>query len=487
MEAKPAIRHQWISAVEHLAREILPRMAGATVPQRPQAPRADRLPLPRIVAYGTAGIGVTAMAFVNALYLLKYCTDVLLIAPGVMGIVLFAGRVWDAVTDPIVGRLSDRSGSSWGRRRVWIFASIPFTAVSFVMLWAPPGLLGNWALALWIGVALLAFSTAQTMFYVPYYALGVELSTDHHERTRVFGITKLMAGPGLLLGLAVFYALVSSESPRSLAVFLALGLAALGVLLTTGGIAPQRERAEHQGRGGEGITNAFGDVFKNPHARILLAMYAIESFGGATGGLLALYVMQYIVKLPESYTIGILLLHVVPSFVLPPVWIYLSRRIGKRRLWLISTAVATVSWFFHSFLGEGMILLWCVLSFISGTTSGLGQVIGLSVKADVIDYDELVTGERKEGAYLSVWTFIQKSMSGVLAMVLGFTLQLVGFEPNVEQSETTQRAILALYGFLPAGCYAIGLILLMRFRLNESEHAEIRRELDARASRRDPG
>lgn len=71
-------------------------------------------------------------------------------------------------------------------------------------------------------------------------------------------------------------------------------------------------------------------------------------------------------------------------------------------------------------------------------------------------------------------------------MVLGFTLQLVGFEPNVEQSETVQRAILALYGFLPASCYAIGLILLMRFRLNESEHAEIRRELDARASRGDP-
>jgi GPH family glycoside/pentoside/hexuronide:cation symporter len=121
------------------------------------------------------------------------------------------------------------------------------------------------------------------------------------------------------------------------------------------------------------------------------------------------------------------------------------------------------------------------MAFVSGTTSGLGQVIGLSVKADVIDYDELVTGERKEGAYLAVWTFIQKSMSGVLAMVLGFTLQWVGFEPNVEQSEATQRAILALYGFLPSACYAVGLVLLLRFRLNESEHAEIRRQLDARA------
>lgn len=455
-------------------------MASATAPEIPAVPAEAALPLSRILAYGVAAIGVTAMAFINALYLFKYCTDVLLIAPGLMGVIYGCSRIWDAITDPFVGRFSDQTGSRWGRRRSWILASIPTTAIAFVMLWGPPTWLGGGSLALWIGAALLAFSTAQTMFYVPYYALGIELSKDHHERTRIFGISKLMAGPGLLLGLGVFYALVSSDSPRSIAFGIALGLAGLGALLTTLGIAPLRERAEYQGRGGEGITRAIADVFRNPHARILLAMYAIESFGGATGGLLALYVMQYIVKLPESYTVGILLLHLVPSFALPPLWIYLSKRIGKRRLWAISTGIATISWFFHSFLAEGMIMLWCLMSFVSGTTSGLGQVIGLSVKADVIDYDEFVTGERKEGAYLAVWTFVQKSMGGVLAIVLGFALQLVGFEPNVEQSAATQRVILALYGFLPASCYAIGLVLLMRFRLNEDEHAEIRRQLDAR-------
>jgi GPH family glycoside/pentoside/hexuronide:cation symporter len=457
-------------------------MATAAAPQPAVSLREGALPLSRIVAYGVAGIGVTAMAFVNALYLLKYATDVLLIAPGAMGVVLFAGRVWDAVTDPLVGRLSDRTESRWGRRRVWIFASVPMTAIAFVMLWAPPEALGSWSLPLWVGAMLLAFSTAQTMFYVPYYALGVELSNDHHERTRIFGIHKLMSGPGLLLGLAVFYLLVSSESPRSLAFVLMLGLAAAGVLLTAGGIAPLRERAEHQGRGGEGITRAFSDVLRNPHARLLLAMYAIESFGGATAGLLALYVMQYIVKLPEQYTIIILLCNLIPSFLLGPLWITLSRRIGKRRLWVIGTGVATISWFFHSFLAEGMIVVWGLMAFVSGTTFGLGSVIGLSVKADVIDYDELVTGERKEGAYLAVWTFVQKSMSGVLAMVLGFALQWVGFEPNVEQSATTQKMILALYGFLPCACYAIGMLLLMRFQLNEAEHAEIRRQLEARRS-----
>jgi len=458
-------------------------MATAAVDDALAPQREAPLPLWKIGAYGGAAIGITAMAFMNALYLLKYCTDVLLIAPGVMGTLYGLSRIWDAISDPVVGRLSDRTRSRWGRRRVWVLASVPATALGYVMLWAPPSSLEGTALASWVGFGLLAFSTATTMFYVPYYALGVELSKDHHERTRIFGVGKLMSGPGLLLGLGIFYMLVRADSPRDLALPLSIGLALTGALLTVSGVVPLGERTENQGRGGEGITNAFADVFRNPHARILLAMYAIESFGAATSGLLALYVMQYVVKLPESYTIGILLLHLLPSFLLAPLWIPLSRRIGKRRLWAIATAVATVSWFFHSFLGEGMLGVWALMAFTSGTTSGLGHVIGLSVKADVIDYDELVTGERKEGSYLAVWTFVQKSMGGLLAIVLGFALQWVGYEPNVEQTEATKRVILALYGFLPASCFAVGLWLLLRFQLNEAEHAAIRRELDARQAR----
>ena len=212
-------------------------------------------------------------------------------------------------------------------------------------------------------------------------------------------------------------------------------------------------------------------------------MYGIESFGAATTGILALYVMQYIVKLPESYTVGIVVLHLLPSFALAPLWVRVSQRIGKRRLWLYSTAAATVSYFFHSFLSEGMIVAWGVMAFVSGTTSGLGQVIGLSVKADVIDYDELQTGERKEGAYLAVWTFVQKSAGGVMAILLGLALQFVGFEPNQEQSQATERVILFLYGILPAICYAIGLLLLRRFGLNEAEHTEVVRQLAERRAR----
>lgn len=444
------------------------------------APAERQLPRRQIVSYSIAGVGITAMSFINALYLFKYGTDILLIAPGAMGVLYSISRIWDAISDPLVGRWSDRTRSRFGRRIVWIYASIPVTAFTFVMLWAPPQSLGDYGLRVWMGVALVAYSTAVTMFQVPHYALGVEMTEGHHERTRVFSFRQLLGGAGLLLGLGTFFLLVDAENPREIALPLSLSLAVVAGLLTGIGVAPLRERPDHQGRGGEDIRKAFWDVFRNPHARLLLLMYGIESFGAATTGILSVFITHYIVKAPQAFYIVILLCYVIPSFVLAPLWNRLSRRTGKRQLWLVAMSIAAVAYTAHSFLGEGMLIFWGCISAIQGATAGVGNVIGPSIKADVIDYDEWKTGERKEGAYLAVWTFVQKTAGGLCAILLGFSLQLSGFEPNAEQSQTTQWTILALYGALPGACYAVGTWLLFRFRLDASEHARIRAELDAR-------
>ena len=210
-------------------------------PQPPDPTRASpgtALPLGRIVAFGSASIGITAMAFVNSLYLFKYSTDVLLIAPGVMGLLYGISRIWDAISDPLIGRLSDRTKSRFGRRRSWIFASIPATSAAFIMLWAPPAALGPFALAVWLGAALLLFSTAQTMFSVPHYALGVEMTDAYHERTRVFGIRQLMGGLGLITGLLAFYGLARAAEPRIFAPYMAVTVALIASVLAGGGIAP---------------------------------------------------------------------------------------------------------------------------------------------------------------------------------------------------------------------------------------------------------
>ena len=105
-----------------------------------------------------------------------------------------------------------------------------------------------------------------------------------------------------------------------------------------------------------------------------------------------------------------------------------------------------------------------------------------AIKADIIDYDEFLTGERKEGAYLAVWNLVRKSSAAITALIVGWVLQFSGFEPNVAQTEEVKFALRALFSLLPFSCYLIGAVLFLRFQFNEAEHSEVRRELDNRKS-----
>ena len=116
-----------------------------------------------------------------------------------------------------------------------------------------------------------------------------------------------------------------------------------------------------------------------------------------------------------------------------------------------------------------------------------GAMMGPSIEADVIDYDEYESGQRKEGAYFAAWNFVFKSATGVTLMLTGFVLQHAGFVPNAEQTETARFWIRALYSLFPFVCYVLGALLFSRISLGEEEHRRIRAELDARGtSRVDP-
>jgi Na+/melibiose symporter-like transporter len=129
---------------------------------------------------------------------------------------------------------------------------------------------------------------------------------------------------------------------------------------------------------------------------------------------------------------------------------------------------------------QGDWLLITSLGLVAGIGGGCGQVVGPSIQADVIDYDEYRTGERKEGAYFAVWNFMRKSAYGIAAMLSGLMLSVVGFEPNAVQSEQTRLGMRLLFSVVPGCCYLIGTLAFLRFRLGEEEHTAIRRALDER-------
>ncbi len=457
----------------------------------PASEMPDRVSWTTIFAYGTPGTGAGYMYLMLSLYVMKFATDVLLIAPAIMGIIFSVSRIWDAVSDPVVGYLSDRTRISYGRRRSWILASCLPIGASFLMVFAPPESLTGTALVIWMAVAIIGFYSAMTVFFVPHLSLGAELSTSYHERSRLFGMRHGFYTFGSILSLFSFYLLILAEQEgrdvaRAEAYDLALLAAGVMVLLIVASVGRLKERPEYRGRVNNSPFQAFSDVWRNPHARLLIVVTFIEQVGSAAIAVLTLYVTQYVVGAPLWAPI-IILCYMVPSSLSVPLWLPLSRRFGKIRLWMFSMLLTGVSFgamFALPFM-EGVslkIFYICTFAVTAGLAAGCGGTLSPSIQGDVIDYDEMVTGERKEGSYFAAWNFVYKGATGVMLLLTGFVLQFAGFVPNEEQTMTVKLSMVTLYGLAPLICYLIGAVLFSRFKLDEKEHAKIRKVLDERAA-----
>jgi len=437
------------------------------------------LPFKSIINYNLPTIGVGFMFFIVALYLMKFSTDVLLISPAIMGLIFGVSRIWDAVTDPLAGYLSDRTTLASGRRKSWIFASIIPVVASFYMMWNPPPSLTGWEVNLWMGAAVLMFYTSMTIFVVPHTSLGAELSLNYHERTKIFGWRHMLWNTGSLLALVGMYLLIRSDSPRDIAFVMTLIAGVTTAVLILWMALRIRERPEFQGRGETNPMTAFTDVWRNKHAKLLLVVFLIESSGSATIGILTPYIAEYVVGRPDQ-TVFYILAYLVPSIASVPLWVPISKRVGKKKMWMFSMFVTAFGFGGMFFLTEGAVIHITVLAFICGLGAGSGAVVAPSIQSDIIDYDEVLSGKRKEGIYFAAWNLVYKSATGFTLMLTGFVLSASGFEPNVEQSETAKTALLALYALFPLVCYTIGAIIFSRFTLNEAEYVSIREELDSR-------
>ncbi|MCZ6890718.1 MAG: MFS transporter [Gammaproteobacteria bacterium] len=447
------------------------------------------MPWSTVFAYGAPGVGAGYMYLLVGLYVMKFSTDVLLIAPAVMGLIFSISRVWDAISDPIVGYLSDRTASRLGRRRTWLLGSVIPIGVVFVMVFAPPEGLSSGSLVVWMGVAIIGFYSVMTVFLIPHLSLGAELTDNYHERSRLFGMRHLFFTVGSILSLVSMQLFINAESQgeaavRETAFTLSITASMAMAALILWAVVKLRERPEFQGRVSENPFKAYADVWRNPHARLLIVVTFIENIGSAAIGVLTLYVAQYVVGAPQ-WAPAIILSYMIPSAFSVPMWIPLSRRFGKIRLWMFSMVLTGLSFggmFALPFIDElgprlGTIF---VLAFFAGLAAGCGGTIGPSVQGDVIDYDEWMTGERKEGSYFAAWNFVYKSAAGVMLLLTGFVLQVAGFVPNQEQSMDAKVAMVALYGLFPLVCYVVGAWLFAHFKLDEQAYAEIRHELDAR-------
>ena len=439
----------------------------------------SRVRLGTLLIYGLPTVGSAFPLFLIQFYYMNYATDVLLIAPAVMGVLFAIGRVWDAVSDPLIGFLSDKTSSRWGRRRPWLLLAIPVQGLCFIAIWMPPSGMHEILIYLWIGILLTGFYTGFTAWDIPHEALGAELTQDHHDRSRIFAVRHVAFMFGIFFAFGGMQYVVNAGEARTAAANLAWISAAVFSLILLAPALWVRERSGFRRRGPSKPFQAIKDVYQNHHARLLLFVFFIEHHGFAVMGIISPYMALYVLKRPDL--VGLFpALFVVPSILSVPLWVRLSRRFGKRNTWLFSMVAVACSFGPLVFVQEGGEVFFGVLLVCAGLSAGCGGPIGQSLLVDIMDYDEYKTRERKEGAYSAALGFVIKAANVLIALIVGVALQAAGFEPNVEQSDTVKLTIRALHGILPFTMFAVGATLFRRFSLDEAAYRQIRAELDQR-------
>jgi glycoside/pentoside/hexuronide:cation symporter, GPH family len=421
------------------------------------------------------------MAIPLAIHLTIFYSDVVLVPLGWIALAKAISRAFDAMTDSVMGWITDRTRSRWGRRRPYMAIGAPAAALCFVALFAPPASLTPAAAGTWLLACYILYYLFHTVYLIPHYGLGPELTQDYHERSRLFGMSEAFTVAGTMAAAALPGLFVARLGDRQGYLGFAVLFAALLTLLYWNLVVQLRERPEFASHAPNPLVPGVRRVMRNHVFRILLAVYVAGAITGAIPGMLIPYFTTYVLK-PENPTFWLsvfLFVYFAAGFVLLPAWIWAARRFGKKPVWLASFVSAVTGSAAIFFVGEGQLLLTGVLLAWAGSAFGARLFLAPAIQADVIDYDELHTGKRREAQYGALWSLMTKftvipSMSIPLAV-----LQTLGYQPNVEQSETVKLAIRAMLALAPAGCALIAFVIACFYPISEAVHRRVWQGIEA--------
>lgn len=445
----------------------------------------ERLPLSLLLLYGFPSFAGAAMLVPIYIHLPKFYSDVVGVPLGFLAIGIAAARALDALSDPLVGWLSDRTNSRFGRRRPYIALGAPLCALAFYALFAPPESLDVREASAWFLFAFIAYFVLHTVYALPHYALGPELTLDYHERTRLFGYREAFAILGTVIAAAAPGALMSARGLSERAAFRDLGLAfAIALAVSCWILAARvRERPEFATRTSNPFVPGVRRALRNQPFRVLLGSYVVASAAGAIPGTFMPFFNAYVIR-PDNeagWLATYLAAYFGAGFLFLPVWLWAARRFGKKPTWLASFAFGITGGAGMFFLGRGDTIETLLLLIWSGSSFGAGLFLGPSIQADVIDYDELHTGKRREAQYTAFWAMLPKFVAIPSAAIPIAVLATLGYKPNVEQTPEVVLAIRAIFALLPAFFSALAFVVAMRFPIDERAHQKIQSGIAAHA------
>ena len=428
------------------------------------------------LGYGIGDIGSNFFIVVTGFFLLFFLTDIVGVEPALAGMVLLFPKLWDVISDPIMGVISDRTRSRWGRRRPYLlYGALPF-GLTFYLMFLVPGYESEVARALHVGLMFALGCTAFTVVNVPYSSMVAEMSDDYNERMSITSFRMIFACVGVLLagGLAMPLVSIGGEGAAG---FRFMGLV-LGVAITiiclicfwSTGKAKVLPRAEIIPPLKEQVRIAL----KNFPFLMLMAGYAIQSVG--IGVLMAglIYYVMHVMKLPEAAMSSVLPILFVTAIVFIPAWVKLGAKLGKIKAYRIGLLIITVMLISLFFTASSQVVLFYVQVFILGIGFSSFQLFPFSMLPDTIEYDQMKSGMRREGIFSGVWASGQKLAYSFGPGIVGFALSLSGFTRGDVQPQSVETGIRIVFCLFPAFALLLSFLPFSRYDLTEERFKEIK-------------
>ena len=445
--------------------------------------QSEKLAIRRKLLYGMGDWGFSITSTMLSVYFAMFLSDVVHLDLRLAAAAVFLGRSWDWINDPLVGYLSDRTRSRWGRRRPFLlFGFVPF-GLTFALLWWMPPLASPGARALYYGLGYLVFDTAATLAYMPYFALTPELTLDYDERTSLTTYRMFFSIAGGLVAFTVPGMIIGSFRPENGArVLLAGGLfGALSALPLLGTFLGTRERAEHQAQPEPSLRESMEAVLHNPPFLFGVGIYLLTWMTVELLQPMLLYFLKYWLGLEGQRDIILGTVFVVAALALP-LWNWAAQRWNKRQAYVVGMGFLGLVMIVLALVHPGVPLaLVLLLAALAGVGISSAHVLPWAMIPDAIEWDELETGLRHEGTFYSLITLMHKVAA---SLVVPGALMLLGWSGYVANAATqaprVQLVIRAMVGGVPALFLLGGITFALLYPLDRERHLAVRKELERR-------
>ena len=469
----------------------------------PSLAKGEKLSLATKLAYGAGDLGPAITANIGVFFALFFFTNVAGLGAGLAGSILMIGKIWDAINDPMVGVLSDRTKHPSGRRLPWmLYGAIPF-GITFFLQWIVPHFsndktANSWSLFWYYVIIAIVFNTFYTVVNLPYTALTPELTQDYNERTSLNSFRFSFSIGGSILSLILAQLIFAQLKIPVTQQYLVLAgvctvLSVLPLFWCVWGVrsrvlASEARRLETEEPEHIPIPQQLQIAFSNQPFLYVVGIYLFSWLGvQVTASILPYFVVNWM-NLPAAQFPLVAIAVQGTALVMLFVWSAVSARVGKKVVYFMGMIVWIIAQAGLFFLQPSQVGLMYFLAVLAGVGVSTAYLVPWSMIPDVIELDELKTGQRREGIFYGFMVLLQKVGLAVGLFLVGQSLEWSGFvetvpgQPAPVQPESALLAIRIAIGPLPTLALIFGLILAYFYPITREVHAEILLKLKERNS-----